>query len=354
MVVGQRTAGALHEGDVVFLSVHDHGFIHADGFVDNRLGCITNTASTSVLDGCLFRVVPKLAYGAKKALIKAHNVPEVGDEKLAALQQQASIEEAANASTLQRVAANGRAVVYGQPVQLQHVQSGKFLSAAPKTVAQMDKTCMTMVVAAGSTKSHFTFLPRFKAKTMGQVVAFPDSVCLARAKVTSQLVHMSTLVYATDSLLRQEINLYDRATILNLMLYAPRAPTQAGEWRAGAVYRLHHLEAQSMLMLSANCHATKSPYLRPFSPDTATADAHSIKALFVIERPEATKGGPLVPAMDTVCLRHLVSGRYLSIDNSGAVIGGPPNDTSYLRLEPFTRQSRDVDTYAFLEACGVM
>ncbi|KDO24395.1 hypothetical protein SPRG_09784 [Saprolegnia parasitica CBS 223.65] len=136
----KRLPGAVYEGDIVVIKIDDRGHVHSDGFVDERLGCISDVAGGK-LDGCLFRITPPLQYEARKRLAKAPSTIGEGAEIMEPLEQQAAVEAFGNAAKLRESTTRGQLVHFGQPLQLPHVLSGKFISTVSKTTKSIGDTC---------------------------------------------------------------------------------------------------------------------------------------------------------------------------------------------------------------------
>ncbi|KAF0686011.1 Aste57867_22165 [Aphanomyces stellatus] len=311
MSTRRRDQGVLYEGDTIYLAIDGDGYVHSDGFVDERLGCLANP--TSLLQGCLFRVLPKLSYEAHKALHRASAA--VGTERHALMVQQAKIEADANAMLVTRAETASQSIVYGQAVQLQHVLSGKFLTSSSKSLAPLDKSCTKVELhAPGSTKSWFMFIPRYRNRTLGQPVAFTDAVCLTRSKHSALFLHQSRM--ALDDLDRCEINISYKETVFRVIKYAQHGAV-ARSLHAGKLYRLYHMEGQSYVSMTANNHKIKKPYLRPIQPDTnpLASDNMTVKSLFTLERMDARQGGCVDDFTHKFRFRHVASGKFLALES---------------------------------------
>jgi len=151
----KRRVNTLYEGDIIYLYIDGEGNIHSDGFVDERIGCLSHDEDSEreipTFEGCLFKVLPKLSYEMNKALNKIKEQFSESSEKYLIMQQQVKVEEEANEAVIRRAEEDGQLVVYGQPIQLQHLRSGKFLTAKSKTLADMDKTSIKVM------RQHFLF-----------------------------------------------------------------------------------------------------------------------------------------------------------------------------------------------------
>ncbi|RHY34707.1 hypothetical protein DYB32_000719 [Aphanomyces invadans] len=246
----RREPNALYEGDTIYLKIDGEGNVHSDGFVDERLGCISMSTHDAAqqLEGCLFKVLPKLSYEAHKALLRVKAQFAEGSDKYILMAQQAKVESDLNATVCRRTDEDGQVVLYGQTIQLQHVQSGKFLTSRVKTLADYTK--------------HF--------------------------------LHLSQRSFPRDELMRKEINMNAKETIVKVIKYAAAMADASRSLHAGKFYRIFHLEGQGYITMSANPHAaTKPPYLRPIRPSTTfnAPDNFTLKSLFVLEKANPLEGG---------------------------------------------------------------
>ncbi|ETV82851.1 hypothetical protein, variant [Aphanomyces astaci] len=359
-IATRRKSNVVYEGDIMYLAIDgDDGNVHSDGFVDEGLTALGN-ANNLHGEGCLFKILPKLSYEAHKALRHATVVP--GSEKHVLLTQQVKVEVEANASIVARIGTGaGQPVVFGQPIQLQHVVSGKFLTSHSKALADMDKSCMKVSLQAhGSSKSWFTFIPRYRHRVIGQPLTFQETVCLVRSKSHSLYVHLSRSVNGHG-----EVNVHHKATDMKLVSYhsSRRATTTTTGLRFGKLYRLYHVEGKAFVALSANPSSeqavTKPPYLRYIVPDSAYVDDvnMTVKSMFVLERSSnPLEGGDLVEFASPIRFRHLVTGRYLAVAIDPPAIETEVNvehmqdKQTVLRLHSTTRQ--DAGTAFYLTPSG--
>ncbi|RLO12028.1 hypothetical protein DYB28_001141, partial [Aphanomyces astaci] len=304
----RHEANALYEGDTIYLKIDGEGNVHSDGFVDERLGCIEMTSqhdAAQELEGCLFKVLPKLSYEAHKALQRIKSQFAEGSDKYILMAQQAKVESDLNATVCRRTGDDGQVVLYGQTIQLQHVRSGKFLTSRVKTLADLT------LQEEGSTKCWFTFLPRYKTRSVGSSVEFNDAVCVSRAKYTKHFLHLSQRSYPRDQLQRKEVNMNAKETIVKVIKYAAATPDAGRALQAGKLYRIFHLEGQGYVTMSANPNAaTKPPYLRLVRPATTynAPENLTLKSLFVLEKANPLEGGRVTNWDDKCRLRHLATG----------------------------------------------
>ena len=177
----------LHSGAVVYLQQlkkdregNEPGFVWADGFAhtDVRVAPERNFDFTKAL----FRIVPRLQYTTAN--------------KKGYSQFERDHEHENNQATLSTV---GTPLFYSSVIQLQHLQSGKFLTVDPKRGARVDSECLAVrVTENGSENSWFQLKPSMKVRTPGSEVFYGDEIKLSVDRVRAggvgdTLLHASKL-----------------------------------------------------------------------------------------------------------------------------------------------------------------
>ena len=81
---------------------------------------------------------------------------------------------------------HGSAVLFGQNVQLLHVNSHKFVNAQPRKLAETEKDCIMLELETHSDEgSYFQLVPRFRHRSEGDPIRLTDLV-----KFLSPTLHM--------------------------------------------------------------------------------------------------------------------------------------------------------------------
>lgn len=164
---------------------------------------------------CLFRVCPRLKYEATATLqqrlgtqtgkrgghghghghggLKRQNSMNAGDMRF--LEEQSRAELAANCAAMDSLDDHQTDVLYGATVQLQHVLSGKFLTARNEQAELVNSALRLEVEASGSSCAHFRVVPRFKTRSEGGLVYFQDQLLLEPTEVPQHFVHPSARPY---------------------------------------------------------------------------------------------------------------------------------------------------------------
>lgn len=143
-------------GDIVFLGMIDSGgdlrtVVDADGFFTDLVYPLTpDKEDARVLSQCLFRVVPALHYDAQKELVERTQEDDAtketdNDQHFALVKlkaRHAENEIMKNAAKLRKIYeadVSHTELAYGDEVQLQHLPTGKFLTASAELTLRLTK-----------------------------------------------------------------------------------------------------------------------------------------------------------------------------------------------------------------------
>ena len=137
-------------GQIVFIGMIDSEgdlstVLDADGFVSELLFPMDRKkARGRLISQCFFRIVPPLHYDAQEELERAAEDLEDDQESnqsiIKSKRKQAELERRKNRNILNQLRDSGLKdvqIVYGDEVQLQHVASGKFLTAGRELALQL-------------------------------------------------------------------------------------------------------------------------------------------------------------------------------------------------------------------------
>lgn len=89
---------------------------------------------------------------------------------------------------------SGKAILYGQVVQLRHHFSNKFLSISTSEAASLNVTNLRVDLRSHSDKSNlFRIMPRYKVRAEGDTIMQGDQIVLQSVKANSALAVASSL-----------------------------------------------------------------------------------------------------------------------------------------------------------------
>jgi hypothetical protein len=351
-----ENAGA-DSGGVDADAIGQGAFLLSEGFSDVRLGIGANPRN---LRHCLFRVWPPQKYGAVRSFEKLQRRDSVTPEELRERSEAAAAEERRNAARIEAmsVAATGvdaTAVVFGDTVQLQHVNSGKFLTLVPRAIAEKEKENMKlMLMEGGSEGSYFCFKPRWAMRSEGSPVYNGDQITLACKKLSGYHVRgatapagapLASAQLSRDPLHRNEANASasKQGITWKLQRFAQAGSLGDDKLHFGEPLRLFHPEGRGFVCGTCNRRRSdKKPYLDILAVDKSEDECRA-KTVFIVESAVRTRGGAVQQGSArqyepdrVVRFRHAVTGRYLSVDyaDSGTGVAKRLGTCGSAQLEP--------------------
>eukprot|EP01039_Chlorochromonas_danica_P008105 gene8101-8940_t len=338
------TKTSLQIGDYVLLQLSNpnHGWLASEGLLDNDC-FIVNEAEN--FDSCIWQIHVQNQYSAAREYKEALLLSIEGNE--IAPSNNKNNKSADHLNQLQRTALNeqrlndklmniktGKSVAYGDPVQLRHVKSGKFLTISSSLLAKEERENMLVQVdQEGDSLSCVNFLPRYKYDREGQNVPNGAEIIVRVHERPGEYLHAAASRSDLDS--KGEVNCSLESTHWTVTLYQRALDINSNYVLAGHLVTLQDPDSLMCITLE-----------RPFPLDTIDAPvvmAPNLKTntleggegtnlLWSIEKLNATTGGPISVGSDLVILRDLNSGRYLRIDEEGVVAVRHRTDASTLEF----------------------
>jgi hypothetical protein len=187
---------ALKFGDVVYFesSSAPKGFLQGDGLVSKEVGLQTTGPSKpnapANFVSCLFRVVPKLKYAAADQL-RQRSVRSKSSPHIDYFHEYAALEARKNNQLLEEAKVHEN-LQYAEICQLQHVQSGLFLTSERDSAANQ-KGCFRLLLSGGNSMSYFFMMPRFNYRSEGGLIYCNDILCINSKKVAEHSIHPTTV-----------------------------------------------------------------------------------------------------------------------------------------------------------------
>ena len=339
---GDHGTAASHEplrtGDVVyFRSLSDDegqgdGLLHSEGLVTGRVGLQPlpqpDTAWGACspfppnFDDCLYRICPVLEY-EQTAMVSGPALKKAASmtaDEVDAARRGARSEAKKNEAALARLNETETLDLrFGKNVQLQHIASGRFLTAK-RGMAEKQRENMMLKVEPGSRYAVFKIQARYKFRKEGDIVYDTDQILLESLEIPKHTVGGSTAPYHDDedpetSLC--EANLSEKASGWSLHKYTRVVQGDSDFLRAGRSqsFLFWHEQAAAFLTSSSD-KAKRVPYLRRTLTGEATSPdpAHkpSAKSAWYFEHIHAASGAVLTWE-STVRIRHSATGLYLAV-----------------------------------------
>ncbi|KAL9643554.1 hypothetical protein ABK040_010167 [Willaertia magna] len=250
----------------------------------------------------------------------------------------------------------GKEITYGQPLQLMHLKTKKFLVVNPREKAEKQKDCLKLTLVSpeyADSTSYFHILPFFRFRSEGEAVKLSDQVKFYNRK-SDTFLHLSSLFYATfenkpqtqllnvapDEDYRREVNM-SASSITNwrIRLFSPYLGFGSESFvKAGDVIRLYHTELKGFLSVNprsgrVECVNGTSKDKEEESKDGSThrgkkkrnnnserdsslkIDTHFTDTLWELELLDPSRGGA-IQWNQNYRFKHVATGKYLYARNN--------------------------------------
>jgi len=346
----------VNVGDVIVLQTAGLGnqLLISEGLHEDTVGVLNDSDATGVNSAepelslrrneTWFKVCPQLRYDMSKAAEKLNKDITAASEQRRYMLERATREEKENASLLLR--SGSEPLLFGQILQLQHVKSGKFLTMASKKVAIVQKDCLAVELSElGSEASWFEISPRFKANNEGCYIFTNDQILLRPVKQSEYSLSHShdnipiPIAKHLCSGLSERKRWKEANLSIEPMSWRMELVLQAGDSSSdflsdGQAITIVHPEVEGMLCAPIS-HQNSTVNLDPRYADFSRI---SNLAVWIVEAAEnymgesvdaspsywngngeASRRYGMVLWGDRIRLRHLYSGRYLSVGNSSGM-----------------------------------
>jgi hypothetical protein len=201
------TPGLERRKSVSFTPKSSDSYLHGEGCMNVDLGMLhpdrldDPLAFDAIFDECLFRICPQLSYTAQVSLQKM-NKATCSVEQYDFAVKKDKREKKRNADVMKTFFDNQRDFCFGNVCQLQHVKTGKFVTAFSRTLAKMDKDAYRVqLVEHGDEGSWFQLSPLFKYRVQGKPIYHNDQITLRSVMHTDYFIQQGKVIaIATFSL----------------------------------------------------------------------------------------------------------------------------------------------------------
>ena len=333
----------LHIGDyiVLRLSKPDEGWLTSEGLLDDE--CFVTPEMEDFHD-CIWEIHVQNQYSAtreyKEALAQhnQHNKDRSSSSKLVIKNGGSSSKKAISQeylTQLHRAALNeqrlneklmslklGKPINFGDPIQLRHVKSRKFLTISSNILANEERENMKITVDSdGDSLSCVGFMPRHRYDREGQVLTNNAEVIVRVHERPREYLHAAKY---SDTQSKTEVNCSLESSFWTLILYQRVVDIGLNSIMAGQLVTLQDPDSLACITLDnqlpgitekANVVMSSQFQTRDLATDTAVGT----HLLWLIEKSNVIEGGPLGINADLVTFRDLNTGLFMRIENEGLV-----------------------------------
>lgn len=357
-------------GSIISLSSIDSSdsFIHVDGFIKDKVLVkrFDTTDSKLMYSKCLFQIYPTFINTYKKEALALQEAVDVSRKPKAikrveiinSLQEKIATEFSFNLETFKKV--TGQPILFGQPVQLLHVTSNKFL-ACRNTEADIEKENYKISLNEFSSDATvFKFFPCYKHQKESEgIIYIDDHIFITTTNVVLNKVsyiHLSkpTNVKIKKAELKEENQVLglqanevtksrpkievnsslESQTKLKMNFYSIYQPETISFLECGDIVWLNHSELDATLVCTTqfkdNFFKHKIEFDVSQTTDNFKQFLGNTNGMWIIEDSVYHKGG-LVRWDHSYRFKHLSSGLYLGV--SSVKKKGDRHSSSKITLE---------------------
>ncbi|KAJ8601792.1 hypothetical protein CTAYLR_006814 [Chrysophaeum taylorii] len=211
----------------------------------------------------------------------------------------------------------GRAIHFGDIVQLLHVKSNKYLTVEPTQVATQERENLRVSLSEyGSQLSWFTLMPAFKIDREGDTCQSGASIALQVTERTGEQIHCSESPLKKVGGQFKEVNSSLERSVWRMLLYSFYHDGSNAPVHCGDLVRLVEPELNSYLRIINTPDNKKTICVLTPQEDAPVPGEHHLDStsLWLVEGfHKPAVGGPLAYASRSYRLRHLNTGKYLAL-----------------------------------------
>ena len=339
-------------GSLITLKTPEDFYLCAQGFIDHSPFLQRNISSD--FSGAVFRIVPQSIFSVQNELIsfvqeiKEQNLHEKVD-RLAKLED--SLEGEIKTNMQRYLAVKGTPIKYDSPVQLEHLQSHKFLTLECNDTADIEKENLKVSLEDfTSARSHFRIVPGYNYQR------FTDGVIKNTDKVHLEImvsdVRKTAFLHSSrsysDEILRNgiysllvlqedirnylEVNIsFDQKTRWEICEFSSSADEDAYLECGDYIWITKPEESVFLSVTSKEGMDTHRKRLM------FTSNVSDTNGLWMVENAEASCGG-LIEIFSGYRLRHISSRHYLGVNSRNQLVLSefiaPGSLWTFVPLEP--------------------
>ncbi len=323
------------------LSKPDEGWLSSEGLLEDE--CYV-TPETEDFHNCIWEIHVQNQYSATReykdalaqSLASSESIKDNGNSKIVSNNGVATPKKTISQeylAQLHRAALNeqrlndklmslkmGKPINYGDPIQLRHVKSRKFLTISSNILAREERENMKILVDAdGDSLSCIGFMPRYRYEREGQVLTNNSEVVARVHERPGEYLHAAK---HSGSGIRTEVNCSLESSYWTLILYQRVVDVGSNSIMAGQLVTLQDPDSLSCITLdhqipgiTERARVVMSPQYqaRDLAAD-ATVGTH---LLWLVEKANVIGGGPIAIDSDIVTFRDLNTGLYMRIESDG-------------------------------------
>eukprot|EP01036_Dinobryon_divergens_P025774 gene25774-34355_t len=360
-------------GDYIILSCaynqngfenRSRGWLSSEGIASDDCFLLSGSGSEVAFDDCIWEVYIQGHYSALREYREAIRLLEKNENKIVKAESTSESLHHLHSAAINERKLNdkimqtkrGKAIRFGDVIQLRHVKSKKFLTVSYYQLAEQERENMKVTVErCGSTLSGVCLLPVRKQSKEGQPILHNNEVIVRIHEKPTEYIHATNKdLNSTRCGLfsKEEVNcsLDPSSWTLNLYRKAQVAPTPRHMMPSTSVECI--LAGQTIVLQDPNNLAFMTvttelkqldsveaaevalvPDLQAKFGNTFTSKDNAIVGtsyLWLVEKAEISCGGTINLRDDAVTLKHVNSNLYMKMDENGVLVAVQGRDRAGL------------------------
>lgn len=333
----------LHVGDYVALrlSAPREGWLSSEAMLNDD--CFV-TPNTDQFDDCIWEIHVQNQYSATREYrdalqsTKSRSESEEGrrpvahrninKDHLTQLHRAALNEQRLNEKLMSIKI--GKPVAFGDPIQLRHVKSRKFLTISSNTLAKDERENMRVsVIQEGNSLSCLGFIPKLRFEKEGALLTNNSEVMIRIHERPGEFLHASKNMKSEyeGEKLKAEVNCSLESSLWTIVLYQRVVDMKSKLISAGQLITLQDPDSLNCISLQVDAGVCSNTGVEDLSQhakvvmspqyqlrDIISDQTVGTNLLWLIEKASVSEGGPVYLSSDMVTLRDLNSGLYLKMD----------------------------------------
>eukprot|EP01033_Poteriospumella_lacustris_P003231 gene3231-2378_t len=224
----------------------------------------------------------------------------------------------------------GKPVAFGDPIQLRHVKSRKFLTISSNTLAKDERENMRVsVIQEGNSLSCLGFIPKLRFEKEGALLTNNSEVMVRIHERPGEFLHASKNMKSEyeGEKLKAEVNCSLESSLWTIVLYQRVVDMKSKLISAGQLITLQDPDSLNCISLQVDAGVCSNTGVEDLSHhakvvmspqyqlrDIISDQTVGTNLLWLIEKASVSDGGPVYLSSDMVTLRDLNSGLYLKMD----------------------------------------
>jgi hypothetical protein len=208
----------------------------------------------------------------------------------------------------------GKAINYGDIIQLKHVQSGKFLSVSDHILAKQERENLRVSLQEkGSANCYLVFVPKFKYDREGQTISDTTEVLIRVHDRFGEYIHAAKKPKPFSTTV--EVNCSLESSSFSISIYQQHRETSGKSILAGQLISLQEPESSGSLAVDRRTpgisERAKVVLSHIYQSSGSNELAVGTNLLWLVEKENFVSGGKIVLKNHRVTLRDLNSGLYM-------------------------------------------